>query len=156
MQATTLDKPGVVAPPPLIYLVPLGLALLAEWALPALRIPVSVPPVAGGSLIGLGGLLMVAAVRAMRRARTATSPYKPSTAVVSNGPYRFSRNPIYLAYTLTYLGVALLIGSLLALLLLPAVLAVVQVGVIRREERYLEEKFGEDYRRYKSGVRRWL
>jgi protein-S-isoprenylcysteine O-methyltransferase Ste14 len=87
---------------------------------------------------------MLYAVVTMRRARTAVSLYKPSAAVVSGGPYRFSRNPVYLADALLHVGVALLMRSrsLLALLLLPLVVAVMNAGVIAGEERYPEGKFG--------------
>jgi protein-S-isoprenylcysteine O-methyltransferase Ste14 len=146
----------VIAPPPLIYLVPLAGALLIEYLVPAIRLPAVLPPVLGWILIVLGVVLTLAAVGTMRRARTAISPYKPSTAVVARGPYRFTRNPIYLADTLLYAGIALLTHSLLALVLLPLVLAVIQFGVIVREERYLEQKFGEEYIRYRNTVRRWL
>ena len=75
---------------------------------------------------------------------------------MTDGVYRFTRNPMYLAMALLYLGSALALDSVVALILLPPLLALVQVGVIAREERYLEEKFGEDYRRYRTSVRRWV
>ena len=92
----------------------------------------------------------------MRRAQTPVDPYSPSTAIVVEGPYRYTRNPLYLALTLFYLALASIVNSVWPLLLLPLVLLVIQRGVIAREERYLEQKFGEQYLRYKSRVRRWL
>ncbi|NQV80212.1 MAG: isoprenylcysteine carboxylmethyltransferase family protein, partial [Alphaproteobacteria bacterium] len=91
-----------------------------------------------------------------RRAGTAVQPYKPSTTVVTDGVYRFSRNPIYLGLTAFYLGLAFAVNSGWAILLLPLVLVVMHYGVIAREERYLEGKFGAAYRDYKNRVRRWL
>jgi len=91
----------------------------------------------------------------MLRARTNIDPYKPSTALVTGGPYRFTRNPIYVAMTLLYVGAALSFRIIPALILLPVALLLLQFGVIRREERYLEAKFGDRYREYRSSVRRW-
>jgi protein-S-isoprenylcysteine O-methyltransferase Ste14 len=150
------DTPGVLAPPPLIFLVPIGTALLVDYLVPAVRLPGPAPPMLGWCCIILGVLLMLSAVVAMRRARTAISPYKASTALVARGPYRVSRNPIYVADALVYVGIALLMRSLLGLILLPVVVVVMNRGVIAREERYLEAKFGEEYERYKMRVRRWL
>jgi protein-S-isoprenylcysteine O-methyltransferase Ste14 len=84
------------------------------------------------------------------------SPYKPTSALVVDGPYRYSRNPIYLADALIYIGISVVIDTLWPILLLPIALAVLQQGVIAREERYLERKFGDQYRQYQASVRRWL
>lgn len=103
------------------------------------------------ALIGLSGAW------ALRRAGTTISVDRPTTAIVASGPYRYSRNPLYVALTLLYLGLgAAALNTLWALVLLPPLLVVIQRGVIEREERYLERKFGEEYRRYKRRVRRWL
>lgn len=149
------DIPHVIAPPPLIFLLPLLFALgvnrLSAW--PAL--PAPWPWVAGGVCLLLSGLL-VSAILAFRRARTRPEPWKPTTALVVNGPYRFTRNPMYLGFTLIYAGVALLANSVWPFVLLPAVLFVMQRFVVRREERYLERKFGDAYRAYCARVRRWV
>jgi protein-S-isoprenylcysteine O-methyltransferase Ste14 len=81
---------------------------------------------------------------------------KPTTALVTEGPFRYSRNPIYLALTLLYVGVALLINALWILLLIVPVLLVIRYGVIAREEAYLTRKFGDTYRQYTARVQRWL
>jgi protein-S-isoprenylcysteine O-methyltransferase Ste14 len=92
----------------------------------------------------------------LSRAHTPVDPLKPTTALVTEGPFRYSRNPIYLALTLLYLGVVLLINALgILLLVVPAVL-VLRYGVIAREEAYLTRKFGDAYRQYTAQVRRWL
>lgn len=90
------------------------------------------------------------------RARTSPLPMRPATTLVRSGPYRWTRNPMYLGMLLLYLGVALLFDVTWALLLVPAVVFLVGRLVIRREERYLEAKFGDDYRRYMGQVRRWI
>jgi protein-S-isoprenylcysteine O-methyltransferase Ste14 len=92
----------------------------------------------------------------MHRVGSDPNPYKPATALAVHGPYRYTRNPMYLAMTIFYLGLTLLVNTLWPLVLLPAVLLVVQRGVINREERYLERTFGDAYRAYKARVRRWL
>ena len=93
---------------------------------------------------------------AMRQADTPTSPYKPVQRIATEGPFRYTRNPGYLAMTLIYAGIASLANELWATLLLPVALLVIQRGVIEREERYLEGKFGEEYLSYKAQVRRWI
>ena len=90
------------------------------------------------------------------RARTAVMPHLPASRLVTAGPYRFTRNPMYLGITLAYAGLALLIDTAWPLLLLPAVLALLMVVVVRREERYLERAFGDAYRAYRDRVRRWI
>ncbi len=90
------------------------------------------------------------------RARTSPLPMRPATALVRSGPYRWTRNPMYLGLLLLYLGVALLFDVTWALILAPAVVILVGILVIRREEKYLEARFGEEYRRYMGAVRRWI
>jgi protein-S-isoprenylcysteine O-methyltransferase Ste14 len=102
------------------------------------------------------GLLARSAEAAMKRAGTNIRPDQPTLAVVSDGPFRFTRNPLYLSLTGLYLGITLLADALWPLLLLVPVLVVLQWGVVAREERYLEAKFGEPYRAYKARVRRWV
>jgi protein-S-isoprenylcysteine O-methyltransferase Ste14 len=92
----------------------------------------------------------------MKRAGTNVDPREPTTAIVTGGPYRFTRNPLYLSMTLVYAGITALANALPAALLLPAVLAFMRRGVIEREERYLERKFGDEYMDYKARVRRWI
>ena len=92
----------------------------------------------------------------MKRAGTNIRPDQPTLAIVSDGPFRFTRNPLYLALTGLYVGITLLVDALWPLLLLIPALAVLQWGVVAREERYWESKFGGPYRVYKSRVRRWV
>ena len=92
----------------------------------------------------------------MRDAGTPANPYKPVSNVVTEGPFRYTRNPAYLSMAMIYTGIAALANALWAMLLLPGALLVIQRGVIEREERYLERKFGEEYLRYKARVRRWI
>ena len=112
--------------------------------------------VLGGTLMGLAVMIARQGFREMQHAQTNVSPMLPATTLVVDGPFRFSRNPLYLSMALFYSGVAILANALWAMLLLPIVLLVMRVGVIEREERYLERKFGEQYLSYKSRVRRWI
>lgn len=101
-------------------------------------------------------LLDPAAAARFKRARTNPVPWRPATALVTDGPYRFTRNPMYLGMAALYAGIALGAGLLWGLALLPVVLAAIQVAVIAREEAYLERVFGDQYRVYRATVRRWL
>ncbi len=152
------DHADVIAPPPLIFGGALLAALITDWLIDGPGVgPDYVLEWLPGLALTLGGLaLMFIGVVQLRRADTNIEPWKPSTTLVTTGLYRFSRNPIYLGMTLAYLGVTLLADSLLALVVLPLVLIFVRFGVIEREERYLEGKFGEAYRAYKGRVRRWI
>ncbi len=150
------DIPGVITLPPLIYLVGLlaGLALERLW--PLAQLPQAVRYGLGGLALGLSVALVAWSLPQFHRLRTNVSVHRPATALITSGPYRFGRNPLYIGLALLQAGLALLAGSLWAVALLVPVLAVVHHGVILREERYLERKFGEDYQDYKASVRRWL
>ncbi len=111
---------------------------------------------AAGVLGALSVLLFAWQVSAFRRAGTPIPTTQPTRVLVLTGPYRYSRNPVYLAMTVLYVSLALAFGGAATLLLLAPLLLVVRYGVIAREERYLERKFGDDYRAYKSHVRRWI
>jgi protein-S-isoprenylcysteine O-methyltransferase Ste14 len=149
------DTAGVVAPPPLIYSGALAAGLLAKTPLPAAFLPRRVARLLGLPLLG-AGLLFLSSLRTMRDAGTDVRPDKPTSSLVIEGPYRFTRNPIYLGFTLFYGGITALANSLPSALLLPFVLIVMRRGVIEREERYLERIFGEEYLLYKARVRRWV
>jgi protein-S-isoprenylcysteine O-methyltransferase Ste14 len=159
MENELRDTPGVIAPPPLIYLgtLLLGLILHALFPVRLVRfLPRIARAVLGGSLIGFAVTMITLAFRAMQRAHTNVDPFQPTTALVVEGPFEFTRNPLYLSMTLIYTGVTILVNALWALLLLPVALIVIRKGVIEREERYLEQKFGEQYLHYKARVRRWI
>jgi protein-S-isoprenylcysteine O-methyltransferase Ste14 len=150
------DNPGVIAPPPLIYAAGLAAGLLANRLRPTPLLPGALSKVLGWPLVAGGISLGLWGFREMRRAGTNVDPYHPTTAIVEAGPYAFTRNPLYVGMALVYAGVSARANALPAALLLPAVLHLVDRGVVKREERYLEGKFGEEYRRYKGRVRRWI
>jgi protein-S-isoprenylcysteine O-methyltransferase Ste14 len=112
--------------------------------------------VTGLPFIGISIALVKWASRTMKQAGTDANPYNPSTAIVVDGPFRFSCNPMYLSFTALYIGIAFAVDALWPFVLLPIALVGISLGVIKREERYLEQKFGQDYLRYKVRVRRWI
>lgn len=158
MNRETEPSAGIIAPPPILYLGALLLGLIAQeiQAWPLFSVP-------DGGLRWVGVLLVILSVGlvrwsfvALRRTGTTANPRVPSQALVVTGPFRWSRNPIYLAMTGLYLGVTLIANALAPLLLLVPLWVVMHFGVIRREERYLAKRFGPAYLAYTSTVRRWL
>lgn len=150
------DKPGVLVWPPLLTGAAVLLGLVLDWQVPlrgsletALRLTGFV--VAAGS-----GLLAAWAARRFKAAGTNVHPSRPALALVSGGPYRITRNPMYVGLVGAQIGLALILLSPWILILDLPVAATLDLGVIRREERYLEAKFGESYRAYRTIVRRWL
>lgn len=156
MQPGHGDRPNVIAFPPLIYAVPLLAGLLLSWIAPANFALGAWGQWLGWPLLILGGLLAVWGERSMKRAGTNVNPKLPATALVRAGPFRFTRNPLYLSLNCVYLGAGLIANALWALLAFPFLVALVHHGVILREEAYLERRFGEAYREYKAEVRRWI
>ncbi|RRV19239.1 methyltransferase family protein [Stutzerimonas nitrititolerans] len=147
---------GIFLPPPAIYLLFLTLAWLLHW-LWHLALPRNLwTHYFGWGLIDAGVLLMLWAGLLMLWRKTTVNPYGKPARLLEEGPFRFSRNPIYLADSLIYCGIALLWGSLWPWLLLPLVIHVMQRAVMRHEERLLVQLFGEAYRSYCARVRRWL
>jgi protein-S-isoprenylcysteine O-methyltransferase Ste14 len=150
------ENAGVPIPPPLIYVVPLLAGLGLRTVLPGIPLPRLVRRVLGVLLVACGGGLIFWFARTMQQTKTPINPTKPVTALVTDGPFRVSRNPAYLGMAVLYAGLALLLNMLSALLALPLVLRLVTRVVIEREEPYLEKRFGEEYREYRARVRRWL
>ncbi|HEN8704694.1 MULTISPECIES: isoprenylcysteine carboxylmethyltransferase family protein [unclassified Pseudomonas] len=152
------DSAGVRLPPPFIYLGALLLGLAADRlvALSYFGIDRWLLVATGALLFAAGAVMMLAAAGLFRRLGTNIPPSRPTTLIATTGPYRWTRNPMYLGMALVYAGIAVGFDGAIALALLPLVLIVIQKQVIAREERYLESKFGDDYRRYKAEVRRWL
>jgi len=154
--AESADHPGVIAPPPLLYAGGFLIALLLDWfrPLPIFSQRSALWP--GLLLIAVGVGLAISGRQALVGAGTNVNPYKPSTTVVASGPYRLTRNPLYVSLTLMYLGLTLAFNTGWGLVLLLPVLILMHFGVILREERYLEKKFGDSYRGYRDKVRRYL
>jgi protein-S-isoprenylcysteine O-methyltransferase Ste14 len=150
------DHADVRVPPPLVYLAVFLVALGIQRVIPIPAIPKMIGFAAGSIIIAAGISFAAWSVGLFRRARTSLIPIKPTTALVINGPYCFTRNPMYLSLMSVYVGAALMMRTLWGLLLLPLVFVAVQYLVIRKEEQYLQQKFGEAFLSYKASVRRWI
>ncbi|MDE2173132.1 MAG: isoprenylcysteine carboxylmethyltransferase family protein [Patescibacteria group bacterium] len=152
----TTDSPQIIAPPPLIYLSGLTMGIVLHWIRPLPFLPGNLALPLGVVFVVISIALIVTAMRAFVKAKTNIDPRKSATSIVSTGPYRFSRNPIYLSMTLLTVGIAMWVNTLWILIALVLVLLIMQFGVIAREETYLARKFGEEYLQYKLKVHRWL
>ena len=150
------DRPGVPIAPPLLFVIPILVSLVLEWLVPtsfvhgAFRWTLGVLFFLAGIALNVGGFIT------QKRAGTDPIPFNPSTRIVSHGLYRFSRNPMYIGFALWTLAAAILVNSVWMLLAVPIGLVLVNQLVVRREERYLERKFGDEYLSYKRRVRRWI
>ena len=147
---------GIPIPPPLLMAIFLIVALLFGWKLP---IPIPFPgwmKLVGWALLLLGLGLGASAIRSMRKAHTSPDTSKPSTDIVMDGPFRYSRNPIYLSFVLTVISLPLIFGYYWGAILSPITMDAYNRLIIEREETYLERRFNQKYLDYKSRVRRWL
>jgi protein-S-isoprenylcysteine O-methyltransferase Ste14 len=148
--------PGIKIPPPLLTIAVIGAAWAVDRALPM--------PVADGvwlrwsgfAVIALAFLLAVVALLHFLRAKTHVEPWRPTSVVIRHGVFRFSRNPIYLAFCIASFGAGLALNSWWGIASVPVLGYLLHCFVIRREEAYLERKFGEQYLSYRRQVRRWL
>jgi protein-S-isoprenylcysteine O-methyltransferase Ste14 len=142
--------------PPILVAIHVVLAFVLTWLIP---LPLVVPPVLqtiGFLLVTLGFLLGIAALIAFRRARTMRKPDDSGTPLITSGMYRFTRNPVNLGFLLMEIGIPLNAGSYWGILLAPIMVILFNRLVIEPEEEYLIHKFGDDYRRYRSKVKRWI
>jgi protein-S-isoprenylcysteine O-methyltransferase Ste14 len=150
------DNPGIHFPPPLIYLCAvIGGALLdRQWPL-AIDLDAARNALAW-MLLAVSVLLSASSVRLFQQKRTSVIPVRPASALVTTGPYRFTRNPMYVGLTLLTTSVGLFLDTLWPILLLMPALRIVHRFVIVREEHYLHRRFGAEYDAYTRQVRRWL
>lgn len=155
-QPTQKERGPVRFPPPLVFLTGLGIG----WGAERFASTPDLPAPWWWLALGAGVVLFVAldspAAATFIRKKTGVAPWTPATTLVTEGVYRVTRNPMYLGMTLLYLGLALGLGLMWALALLPVVVAIVDRFVIRREEAYLDRKFGAAYGDYRASVRRWI
>ena len=142
--------------PPLVYLISLVTGALIQLATPLPFLPGTLAVPLGASLVVVAIALLSYSVAKFLAAGTPVPARKPTTVIVRTGPYRFSRNPIYLAFSLLQLGIAIWVNSLWLLATLVGAVALIHYVVILREEQYLERRFGAQYLDYKASVRRWL
>ena len=158
-QVSDTGTAGVIARPPLLFLAALLIGFVLDCLL---RLPFPVPGIdlvqwiIGGSLILIGLALAAAGIRNFSRAGTPVRSIKPTRALVTTGIHGWTRNPIYLGMFLVYGGIGVAAQSPWILILTLPLAITIRYGVVAREEAYLERRFRDAYRDYKSGVRRWL
>ena len=158
-QPKSAETASVIAPPPLIALGAIVIGLLLDGLFPAYVLSVALPRgehrLVGAVLIVVSACLAVPAILAFRRAGTHVEPWKPASALLTDGIFRFVRNPMYVALILFVAGLAILTASDWMLVMCIPLAFTLHVGVVRREERYLQQKFGTAYRRYCDSVPRY-
>ena len=153
------DNAGVIAPPPLIALAAVLLGFALDWLLPAYVLTVLLSfwerVVIAVILIAAGAALAIPALRCFRSAGTHVEPWKASTVLVTGGIFGRLRNPMYVGLTLLLAGLSIFLASDWMLVMTIVFMPVIHFGVVKREERYLEAKFGDAYRAYKASVPRY-
>ncbi len=142
--------------PPLVYGAAMVTGLFLEFGWPLPFLPRRLAALLGSVLVVVAVVIFASAIRTFQTAGTPVPGNKPTTVLVRTGPYRCSRNPIYVAFSLLQLGIASWVNSVWLLATLIAAVALMVSVVIPKEERYLERRFGADYLDYKRSVRRWL
>ena len=150
------DTPGVLIYPPIAFLLTTGLGIGLQLVHPISIGPRSLLRIVGATLAVLAGTIALLAAREIKRAGSNIHPNHPTTAIVTRGPYRWTRNPMYLSLCLLATGIGLYLGGLAPVLSAPVLAFVLHWGVILREERYLQRKFGAPYATYRATVRRWF
>ena len=153
------NGPGVHWPPPLVFALGLGVAwyLNRQLTFEIDGAGASWPQIALGAALLVAGLaLIVWGARTLLRANTALRPDRPASRLVTEGPFRFTRNPIYLGFTASYVGIAVVANAAWPIVLLPAVLIALTVTAIEHEESHLQTTFGDAFSNYSARVRRWL
>jgi protein-S-isoprenylcysteine O-methyltransferase Ste14 len=150
------DRPGVIVFPPLLFLgaIFLGITLQVLWPIHLFSAGLARP--LGILFLLAGAALVLSAFKSFKKAGTDVRPDRPTTAIASDGPYRLTRNPIYLGNSMCYLGLAFLFNAFWPLPALVPFFLLLHWGIVLPEEHYLERKFGEAYLEYKTRVRRWL
>ncbi len=150
------DHANVKIEPPVLLFIHVIAVILLRWLAPLPFVPPRLLEWLGYVLMVLGIGLAGGAVSRFLRAHTTTYPHGPVTTIVTSGPYRFSRNPIYLGFVCLLIGFSFAFRTYWGLILSPVLIVLLNILVIQHEEAYLERKFGETYTSYKSRVRRWL
>ncbi len=155
--ADTTDTANVIIRPPIAWAVAVLAGVALNWLLPLPFIPATVPAGWLGAIVFVLALALFAwAIVTMIRAGSNVPTSQPTMTIVDSGPYRLTRNPIYVGMMLGLIGLAIALNSLWLLLTLVPFALVIRYGVVTREEAYLERKFGDVYRRYRARIRRWL
>ena len=150
------DSARVRIPPPLIYAVGLGAGLLLSKWIPSRWLSAAISRLSGWTLVVAACSLAAPSLAIFLHRKTAIRPDRPATTLALSGPYRLTRNPMYLSLALLYAGIAILYQSIWAMVFLLPVLFIIYRHVIVPEELYLERRFGPTYAHYRTRVRRWI
>jgi protein-S-isoprenylcysteine O-methyltransferase Ste14 len=151
------DTSNAIIRPPIAWAIAILAGIGADWLYPLRFLPASVPRIwVGSGVFAVALALAIWAIVTVLNAGSRVETNKPTTTIVTSGPFRFTRNPIYLGMLLGQVGLAIGFNNLWMLAMLVPWYLVLRYGVIAREEAYLERKFARDYVSYKSRVRRWL
>ncbi|NIU89029.1 MAG: DUF1295 domain-containing protein [Nitrosopumilaceae archaeon] len=154
------DNANVMVFPPIIYLGIFIMGYLLHYFFKVLIVNqanlASILDIIGIALIIVSIILPLLAIKTLGKFKTTHMVSEPTTAIVSSGVFRYSRNPIYLCGITLYLGISLIINSLLLLISIFPLFYAIREGLVKREEQYLERKFGQEYLNYKERVRRWI
>lgn len=145
-----------IALPPIIYGGFLAAGFVADFLMPVSILPDRLQYPLGIAVMLASGAIMPFVLIRFRRDRTSFDARQPTSSIITDGPFRYSRNPSYVALTMLCIGIGILADNVWVLAFTIPAVAVTHYGVILREERYLERQFGEEYLRYKASVRRWL
>ena len=152
----TSDHPATKVDAPVLLVITILITIALQRFMPLLFFP-SLPSHVLGAVLLLGGLTLgFPALRGMLKASTSPNPHRPTTALVFEGTYRFTRNPMYLSMLMIYAGISIFLQNPWFILFLPILVLLITIWVIIPEEKYLENKFGAPYLDFKSRVRRWL
>jgi len=153
----TVDTAQVIIRPPLAWALAVIVGLALDWLLPLPFLPAGLPAALLGAMVFVIALALFAwAIITITRAGSSVPTNRPTTTIVDTGPFRFTRNPIYMGMFLGLIGLAIGFDNLWLLATLISFVLAIRYGVVAREEDYLERKFGDVYRGYRSRVRRWL
>jgi len=153
---TSSDHPDIIAFPPFIFLGCALISIVLRFLFPLRLMDYSISWPIGTALALLAVSMAIWAVQVMRAGGTNVRPDKPALAIVRQGPYRFTRNPMYLALCILHASLGFLLNSWMPIIFTPILASFLHFGVVLREEHYLESKFGENYLALKRSVRRWI
>ena len=147
---------AVKFPPPVVYLIWMAVGFTIHYYHPMHLGDLGMLKYSGIGMVIMGGIILVHAHNIFKKAETNITPWEPTTTIITSGMYSYSRNPIYLAFNFVPIGLGIFFNNLLVLVsFIPAAIILYFIS-IKKEERYLEEKFGDEYLEYKKNVRRWL
>ncbi len=150
------DKANVIIFPPLLFVCTIALSVAIGYIFPVALLPFSIALIAGIFLLIIAIMILRRSVKALANHKTTVNPSGATTAIVTSGIYKHTRNPIYISFTLIYISVLVMTNAWWGFLLLIPLLIIVQKGIVEREEKYLIQKFGDQYLKYKNKVKRWL